>query len=96
MEGPLNTVAPALINGISSVTLQRGEKKTARRAGQQPISGLVSFQHLSGVEPSGRLRLRQREDSVFKAHRRTVMVLWNWQQGGGLRHQVIIKFNIKL
>lgn len=39
---------------------QQFVKKTARRARRQPISGLVSLQHLGGTEPSGRLEPRQR------------------------------------
>lgn len=53
---------------------QRDEGKTARRAPRQPISGLVSLQHLAGTELSGRLEPRRWEGRHLQAPRRTIRI----------------------
>lgn len=64
--------------------------KQARRTRRQPISGLVSLQHLGGTEPSGGLELRQRggETLQHSATRNYGFVIFD-KKGGGFRHQVI-------
>lgn len=51
--------APKKMLGAQRLTEHRGtitayKRKTTRRTRRQPISGLLSLQHLGGTEPSGR------------------------------------------
>ncbi len=69
---------------------ETARRKTARRAGRQPISGLVSLQHLAGTEATERTWAeaagRKNTSRLRDAQ------LWFcelYKEGGGLRHQVI-------
>lgn len=45
---------------------RKRKEKTARRTRQQPISSLVSLQHLRGTEPSGSLDPRQQGGKIVE------------------------------
>lgn len=82
---------PALRCGsITARNNKTARRKTARRTRRQPISGLVSLQHLAGTEATERTWAeaagRKNTSRLRDAQ------LWFCEldeEGGGLRHQVI-------
>ncbi|KAF3839830.1 hypothetical protein F7725_018547 [Dissostichus mawsoni] len=59
LSGPLTVVAPSQLQ-------HRGERKTARRRARQPISGLVSLQHLGGERTVGQTGDQRREGNTLQ------------------------------